>query len=112
MSLFANTPAPPYYSVIFSSLRSGSSDGYDDAAQRMLQLAADQPGFLGVESAHEVSSGFGITVSYWNSLEAIQRWREDSEHQTAQKKGQTQWYDTYRVRVARVERSYGFGEAQ
>lgn len=104
MSTIASTPQPPYYAVIFTSLRSSVDDGYDLMAQRMLELAAGQPGFLGVESARQE---LGITVSYWDSLEAIQNWKRHAEHQLAQKLGREQWYADYRVRITRVERDYG-----
>jgi len=100
----ADTPAPPYYAVIFSSLRTSVEDGYAAMAQRMLNLAAQQPGYLGVESARD--DGAGITVSYWSSLEAIRAWKENAEHREAQRLGHAQWYAAFRLRVAKVEREY------
>ena len=104
--MIANTPAPPYYAVIFSSLRSDLDEGYADTAVRMVELAATQPGFLGVESARE---GLGITVSYWESLDAIRHWKANSEHLLAQKMGREKWYSAYKTRVCKVERDYGIG---
>ncbi len=104
MSEIANTPKPPYYAVIFSSHRTAGDHGYDAMAERMVELAAAQPGFLGIESARE---DLGITVSYWDSLEAIRNWKENAEHLEAQRLGREQWYAGFRVRVARVEREYG-----
>ncbi len=104
---FARTPAPPYFAVIFSSKRCEGDDGYGVVAERMVELASAQPGFLGVESARD-SSGFGITVSYWDSLEAIRAWKANLEHQVAQGSGQARWYERYEVRVASVERAYSF----
>ena len=104
MSEIANTPEPPYYAVIFSSHRAEGDDGYGDMAGRMVELAAEQPGFLGFESARE---GLGITVSYWESLESIASWKSNSEHSEAQRLGHEKWYSEFRVRVARVEREYG-----
>jgi heme-degrading monooxygenase HmoA len=101
--MIAKTPAPPYYAVIFTSLRSSVNDGYVDMAERMVALAAQQPGFLGVESARE---GLGITVSYWESLEAIRHWKVNSEHLMAQKMGREQWYSAYKTRICIVERDY------
>jgi heme-degrading monooxygenase HmoA len=100
---FARTPAPPYYAVIFSSRRTAVDDGYAEVADRMLELAAAQPGFLGVESARD-AEGFGITVSYWRSLEDIAAWRAHGEHRIAQARGRQQWYEAFVTRVARVER--------
>lgn len=104
MSTIASTPKPPYFAVIFTSLRTEGDHGYASMADRMLSLAAEQPGFLGVES---VRDGLGITVSYWESLEAIQAWRRQAEHLEAQRRGRHDWYSAFRVRVARVEREYG-----
>lgn len=103
-SQLASTPKPPYYAVIFTSLRTEDEAGYLETAARMLKLAADQPGFLGVESARD---SLGITVSYWTSLEAIRLWRDHAEHQIAREQGRTDWYQAFRVRIARVEREYG-----
>lgn len=100
----ANTPKPPYYAVIFTSLRTEGDDGYGEMAERMVVLASQQPGFLGVESARE---SVGITVSYWQSLEAIAAWKANLEHREAQKLGRERWYSTFRVRICKVEREYG-----
>ena len=104
MSEFANTPKPPYYAVIFTSHRTDGDNGYGEMAARMAELAAQQPGYLGIESARE---GLGITVSYWESLEAIRNWKQNAEHQEAQRLGHQQWYSSFRVRIAKVEREYG-----
>lgn len=102
-SLFANTPAPPYYAVIFTSLRTDDDQGYGDTAAQMVALAQQQEGFLGIESARE---DVGITVSYWDSLESIKAWKQHTEHQLAQQKGRKLWYSSFKVRIARVERDY------
>ncbi|AIQ63686.1 hypothetical protein PSTEL_11930 [Paenibacillus stellifer] len=106
MSEIANTPEPPYYAVIFTSERSDGDNGYGEMAEEMVRLAAAQPGFLGVESARE---GVGITVSYWESLEAIHNWKQNERHMIAQQKGMSEWYLRYKTRVCKVERDYGFG---
>lgn len=103
---FAKTPEPPYYAVIFSSQRAEGGDGYDKMAQRMVELAAAQPGFLGVESVRD-ADGFGITVSYWASTEAIASWKANMEHLAAQDMGKRVWYAHYELRVSKVERAYG-----
>ncbi len=104
-SLLATTPAPPYYAVIFSSVRTDGDDGYAATAARMVELAAEQPGFLGAESARE---DLGITVSYWRSLEDIAAWRAHAGHRMAIEAGRERWYAAYRLRVARVEREVAF----
>lgn len=103
--MLADTPAPPYYAVIFSSTRTGYTEGYAATAARMVELARQQPGFLGVESAREE---IGITVSYWESEEAIRAWHANAEHQLVQREGYRVWYSGFRLRVARVERAYEF----
>ncbi|WP_044870513.1 antibiotic biosynthesis monooxygenase [Pseudomonas sp. LFM046] len=104
--MIARTPEPPYYAVIFTSLRSESEQDYAETAGRMLELARDQPGFLGVESARG-ADGLGITVSYWSSEEAIRSWRAQAEHREAQRRGREEWYQAFRTRVAHVSREYG-----
>lgn len=106
ISPFAILPEPPYYSVIFSSQRTPGENGYGSMADRMVELAAGQSGYLGVESVRG-ADGFGITVSYWASLEAIAAWRSHAEHRIAQERGKTQWYQHYELRIACVERAYG-----
>ncbi len=102
--MISRTPAPPYFAVIFTSQLGPNGDGYDDMASRMADLAAEQPGFLGIESVRD-SSGFGITVSYWANEAAIAAWRAHAEHAVAQKLGRARWYRDYHIRVARVERA-------
>jgi len=102
------TREPPYWAVIFTSERTSEDPaGYAQTADEMVALASSQLGFLGVETARG-DDGIGITVSYWESLDAIREWRQHADHQAAQKVGKERWYRRYRVRVARVERAYGF----
>lgn len=98
------TPPPPYYAVIFTSIRTDGENGYGKVAERMVELAQQQPGYLGHESAREET---GITVSYWENLEAIRNWKMNAEHLFAQKKGREEFYSAYKVRIAKVERDYG-----
>lgn len=101
---FAKTPPPPYYAVIFTSRRTAVDEGYDAVSDRMLELARQQPGFLGVESARG-ADGLGITVSYWESEESIAAWKANAEHRIAQSNGRGKWYEHFETRVARVERA-------
>ena len=103
--MIAQTPAPPYYAVIFTSLRTTVEEGYAVTADRMVELAEQQPGYLGHESARDT---LGITVSYWQSLEAIQQWKQQSAHQLAQQYGKQKWYTAYKTRICLVESDYGF----
>jgi len=102
--MIATTPQPPYYAVIFSSLRNEGDFDYAQTAEKMVQLAREQPGFLGIES---VRDGLGITVSYWQSPEHIKEWKQQAEHLLAQQKGREAWYSHYKVRICKVERDYG-----
>ncbi len=105
--MIAKTPPPPYYAVIFSSFRTENDpEGYAEMAERMVALAAEQPGFLGIES---VRDGLGITISYWESLEAIRNWKAHAEHQVAQRLGREEWYTSFKTRVCKVERDYDLG---
>ena len=104
----ARTPEPPYYAVVFTSVRTPADpDGYAETARRMGELAAQQPGFLGIESARG-DDGVGITVSYWASLEAVRGWGRHAEHLLAQRAGREKWYECFRLRVCRVEAEHGF----
>jgi heme-degrading monooxygenase HmoA len=103
--MISKTPVPPYYAVIFTSLRTEGDHGYAAAAEQMIKLAEKQAGFLGVEHAREV---LGITVSYWKDLESITTWRNHADHTLARQKGRAEWYKEFQVRIARVERAYGF----
>ena len=103
--MIATTPAPPYYAVIFSNMRTEIEEGYEETAAEMVRLAEDQNGYLGHES---VRDGLGITISYWTNLEAIRRWKQQSDHLLAQRMGREKWYSAYKTRICLVERDYGF----
>lgn len=103
----AKTPEPPYYAVIFTSHRTEGDNGYGITGDRMVELAKQQQGYLGHESARE---GLGITVSYWDSLESIKNWKKHAEHILAQEKGREFWYESYKTRICKVERDYEFNK--
>jgi heme-degrading monooxygenase HmoA len=103
----AATPEPPYTAVIFTSVRTGDDEvGYARTAVVMAELAAVQPGYLGLESARE--NGLGITVSYWSDAAAALAWKAVAEHGLAQQQGRDRWYRRYQVRIATVGREYGY----
>ncbi|HVJ82485.1 MAG TPA: antibiotic biosynthesis monooxygenase [Planctomycetia bacterium] len=107
-SPFAATPEPPYFAAIFTSLRTPTGGAeYAAMADRMAELAATMPGYLGVESVRD-ERGVGITVSYWKSEADILTWRRQAEHREAQAGGRREWYRGFELRIARVERAYGF----
>lgn len=98
---------PPYYAVIFTSVRTPVDERYGEIADQMVALAAQQPGYLGMDSARDPASGVGITVSYWRDEASIAAWKRHGEHVLAQRMGMEKWYEAYVTHVARVERSYG-----
>ena len=106
MNPIAKTPKPPYYAVVFTSLRTDTEDGYEQTAKKMAALASEQPGFLGIESVRE-ENGLGITVSYWKDKDSIRGWKNHAAHQQAQRFGKEKWYQRYRIRVVKVEKDYG-----
>lgn len=103
--MIAKTLRPPYYAVIFTSTRTNTENGYNEMALKMENLVKFQPGFLGFESARE---SIGITVSYWKDMESIRNWRENPAHIIARENGREMWYENFKVRIAKVERDYGF----
>ncbi|MDH5654681.1 MAG: antibiotic biosynthesis monooxygenase [Spirochaetia bacterium] len=105
MNPFAETPEPPFYAVIFTSLLSSSQEGYESMSKKLTELVTAQPGFLGLETSR---SEIGITISYWSDLESISRWKENLEHLKAQKLGKVKWYSGFKVRICRVEKEYSF----
>lgn len=103
----APTPKPPYVAVIFTSQRTDhDAEGYAQTASDMAELAATQPGYLGIESVRD-TEGFGITVSYWQDEDSIKQWKAQADHITAQKAGRQRWYKAYSTRICTVTRDYG-----
>ncbi len=103
--MISNTPKAPYYAVIFSSTLMDEIEGYDDMAKKIDQELESQEGFLGAETARD---GIGITVSYWKDVNSILKWRDNELHQLAQREGRLKWYKAFKLRIAKVERDYGF----
>ena len=103
--MITTTPTPPYYAVIFTSVRTEGDHDYAEMADRMVELAQKQDGFLGLESAR---NEIGITVSYWRDMESIKQWKEHAEHSIARERGRNEWYKSFKVCIAKVERDYGF----
>jgi heme-degrading monooxygenase HmoA len=98
---------PPYYAVVFTTVRTQDQSGYRDTNARMEELVQDVPGYLGMDHAQN-PGGLGITVAYFRDAEALTRWRTNAEHQAAQQRGRAHWYQSYTIHVAKVERSHGF----
>ncbi len=97
----------PYYAVIFTSKLNNEHSGYEQMSTLMEELAQKQIGYLGIESAR---SEIGITVSYWQTLEDIKNWKQNSDHLIAQKLGKEKWYNWYELRICKVERDYSFNK--
>lgn len=104
--MFAKTPDPPYWAVIFTS-HQRDDEGYARVSDRMAELARQQPGYLGIESVRG-DDGIGITVSYWRDLDSIRAWKANAEHRLAQERGRADWYSRYVTRVSKVEYHYDF----
>jgi heme-degrading monooxygenase HmoA len=105
--MIANTPKPPYYAVIFTTTRTEIDEGYNEMAKKMEDLAKLQEGYLGIESARDE---VGITVSYWDNVASIIKWKNNVEHTIAREMGRELWYKKYYLRICRVERDYGFSK--
>ncbi len=106
MSPIATTPKPPYIAVIFTNIyKPETGDGYSQTADAMVELAAKQDGYLGIESVRD-KEGTGITVSYWRDEDSIKKWKAVGAHQAAQKAGKKKWYKAYTTRIATVSRDY------
>ena len=103
----SKTPPPPYYAVIFVSTLTETHEGYSEAADRMVELAETQQGYLGIETVRD-ESGLGVSISYWTDLESIKNWKHNSEHLAVQQQGKAKWYNEYITRICKVERDYRF----
>lgn len=98
---------PPYYVAVFTAVRTQEQSGYSETNARMEDLVKEVPGFLGMDHA-QTPGGLGITVGYFRDADALMEWRSNAEHRAAQKRGQAEWYQSYTLHVAKVERSHGF----
>ncbi|MBN8824970.1 MULTISPECIES: antibiotic biosynthesis monooxygenase [unclassified Spirosoma] len=105
----AQTPEPPYYVVVFTIVPSADLEGYEAMGGKMVELASQQPGFLGLEYG---ASEIELTISYWDTLEAISQWRQNAEHTLARDLGREKWFQAFKVRIAKVERDYEFSKSE
>lgn len=94
------------YAVIFLSERPDSPDGYSEMDESTMEAVSKLPGFLGYESARV--SPFGMFISYWENMDAINGWRTDNLHKEAKQKGRSHWYNAYRSVVCRIEETHMF----
>lgn len=107
MSKIAKTPKKPYYAVIFTSIRTLDDNGYGKVGDDIVNIVSKQQGFLGVESVRD-EDGFGITISYWDSLESIKAWKNNNDHRNAKEMGKKMWYSKYMIRICKVESDHYF----
>ncbi|MFM9451063.1 antibiotic biosynthesis monooxygenase family protein [Streptomyces europaeiscabiei] len=98
---------PPYYAVVFTSTRTADQSGYGETAERMEELVKGVPGFLGMDQAH-TPGGPAITVGYFRDAAAVEEWRANVEHRAAKARGRAEWYESYSLHIAKVERSHSF----
>lgn len=96
---------PPYVAVIFRSLRTPVEADYAETAERMVAMAARQPGYLGHWSARD-AQGRGVTISYWVDEASAIAWRDVAEHRAVQERGAREWYEAYATEVAVVTRAH------
>lgn len=104
--MFVKTPKPPYYAVIFTSIRTQVDDGYSELNDELYAEAMKLDGYYGSETLRD-ENGFGVAVLYWRSMEDIQEWSKYQKHLRAKKLGKEKWYEGWKVRIAKVEREYG-----
>jgi len=94
--------------VLFISERTGDdAAGYAKAAAAMDALAAEQPGYRGVDHVGD-AQGLAITISYWADEASAVAWRKHPEHAATREAGRGRWYRWYRLHVATIGRSYGW----
>lgn len=98
------------YAVVFISQKSPHTEGYASMLQEMLELGRQQPGFIRVDNVHNGNQG--ITISWWETLEDIDRWRRHPRHLEAKKRGRGQWYESYRIAICKVDKEWGFKAAK
>lgn len=93
------------YAVIFRAEIAQLDETYFATAKRMRELALARYGCL--EFVASMEGTCEIAISYWPSVDHIQRWKQDAEHLQAQQQGRSTWYKSYRVEVVELLRSYG-----
>ena len=101
----AYTPRPPYVCAIFTSIRTGVQEGYDEMDELTFKEIETIEGYLGNKSFRD-ENGFGVNVSYWKDMDALKNWKENTLHKKAQVLGKEKWYKNYKLRICSVERDY------
>jgi heme-degrading monooxygenase HmoA len=95
------------YAVIFRSVRKSDFDElYAEHSERMEKLVIQIPGYISHVSFRDQLTKEGVTVSYFDSLESIKAWREHPEHKATQELALTHFYESYEIKVAKIEREF------
>jgi len=92
------------YAVIFRAKTKELDKTYFETAKRMRELALNEYGCLEFTAVTEGANE--IAISYWDSLEQIKKWKQNSEHLRAQKLGQERWYEDYSVEIVKIVSKY------
>src|SRR6478672_6812469 len=102
MPFISKTPKPPYYAVIFTSINADvDHTEHTEMYQRMVKIAQNYQGYLGIEPARN-PDGSGVAAVYWRDHESILAFARDPEHLIAKKKGREIWYSHYFIRICKV----------
>ena len=96
------------YAVIFEvQPKPQHKQDYLDTAAQLLDELKAIPGFISVERFASLSSQHKlVSLSFWETEEAIKQWKANVNHKAAQAKGINEYFEDFRIRVARVERDY------
>jgi heme-degrading monooxygenase HmoA len=100
------------YAVIFEvEPETGRVQDYLDIAARLRPELEKIDGFISIERFKSLSQeGKILSLSFWRDEDAIARWRQQEEHQAAQRTGRDRIFRDYRIRVTAVVRDYGMDE--
>jgi len=91
----------PYYAVIFISQKNTDDPAFDRMGALVAEKVASAKGFLGMDR-HRTAGGLGFSISYWDSLENIRAWRDETVHAAGQKTAREKWYSAYTIRTCQV----------
>lgn len=94
--------------VVFRNrLRQPEPPGYEETAARMAELAMQQPGFRALKT-FAAEDGERVTISEFDSLEAVSAWRRNVEHLVAQRRGRDEFYAEYSLQTCELIREAKF----
>jgi heme-degrading monooxygenase HmoA len=97
------------YAVIFKSKRQdANSELYYQHNDLLDEKIKSLPGYIKHSGLRHPESREGVTIAYFNSLDAIDNWRKDGEHMDAKKLAKSEFYENYFVEVTEVLDAYGW----